>query len=53
MSNKDKYIENPIYYTFDYIINVKKIDLNNIKTDEKSHLLYWKCDNKRFEICKS
>ena len=37
MSNKVKNIDikNRTYYFFDYIINTKNVDLNNIKIDEK------------------
>ena len=39
MSNKVSYIDikNRACYFFDYIINVKKFDTNNIKIDEKSY----------------
>ena len=39
MSNKVKYIDikNRKYYFFNYINNIEKFDLNNIKTDEKSY----------------
>ena len=39
MSNKVKDIDvkNQTYYFFNGIINIKKIALNNIKIDEKSH----------------
>ena len=38
MSNKgkDKDIKDRTYYFVDDIINIKKLDLNNIKIDEKS-----------------
>ena len=38
MSNKgkDKDIKNRTYYFVDDIINIKNLDLNNIKIDEKS-----------------
>ena len=46
MSNKVKDIDlkNRTYYFFNDIINIKKIDLNNIKRDEKSYkniLIYY------------
>ena len=39
MSNsvKDKEIENQTHYFFDDIINIKSVDPNNIKIDEKSY----------------
>ena len=39
MRNKVKYIDikNRTYYFFNDIINIKKIDPNNIKIDEKSY----------------
>ena len=39
MSNKVKDIDikNRTYYFFNYIINIKKFDPNNIKMDEKSY----------------
>ena len=39
MSNKVEYIDikNRKCYFFDYIINIKNFDSNNIKIDEKSH----------------
>ena len=45
MSNKvkDINIKNHTYYFFDYIINIKDFDPNNIKIDEKS--------NKNILIC--
>ena len=38
MSNKFRYIsiKNHTYYFFDDIIDIKSVDPNNIKTDEKS-----------------
>ena len=38
MSSKFRYIsiKNHTYYFFDDIINIKSVDPNNIKTDEKS-----------------
>ena len=59
MSNKDKGIDikNHACYFFDDIINIKNLNKNNTKIDEKSYkkcsyLLYWVCDDQRFEICK-
>ena len=59
MSNKvkDTNIKNCTYYFFDNIINIKKFDPNNIRKDEKviqrySYVLYWICDDKRFEKSK-
>ena len=45
MSNKvkDISIKNHIYYFFDGIINIKKIDPNNIKIDEKSNKSIFIC----------
>ena len=39
MSNKikDRDIKNHTYYFFDDIINIKNVDINNIKIDEKSY----------------
>ena len=58
MSNKDKGIDikNHACYFFDDIINIKNLNKNNTKIDEKSYkkcsyLLYWVCDDQRFEIC--
>ena len=38
MSHKFKYtdIKNRVYYFFDVMINIKNLDPNKIKTDEKS-----------------
>ena len=59
MSNKvqDIDMKNRTYYFSNNIINIKNIDPNNIKIDKKSYkklffLLYWICDNQRFEIGK-
>ena len=41
---KDINIKNYVYYFFDYIINIKDFDQNNIKMDEKSYgniLIYY------------
>ena len=51
-------IRSHAYYFFDDIINIKRFDPNNIKINEISckkyfYLLYWICDNKRFEICEN
>ena len=61
MSNKVKDIDktNHTFYFFDDIMNIKNFDLNNIRIDKKasykknSYLLYWICDNQRFEIHKN
>ena len=61
MSNKIKNIDikNHMYYFFDDIIHIKKIDPNNIKIDEKSYkniLIYYiknLCKDQRFEIHKN
>ena len=54
---KDIDMKNRTYYFFNYIINIKNLDPNNIKTDEKSYknilIYYWICDNQRFEIHKN
>ena len=56
---KDIDMKNRTYYFFNDITNIENFDPNNIKTDEKSYknilnyLLYWICDDQRFEICKS
>ena len=46
MSNKvkERSIKNYIYYLFGHIINIKNVDPNNIKLDEKSYkniLIYY------------
>ena len=60
MSNevKDVDLKNQTYYFFNDMINIRKSDANNTKIDEHSYkkysyLLYWICDNQRFEIRKS
>ena len=60
MSNKVKDIDikNCTYYFFIGIIHIKKFDRNIIKIDEKSYqkysyILYWICDDQRFEIRKN
>ena len=50
MSTKDINKINHTYYFCDDIINIKDLDPNNIKIDEKlykkySYLLYWICDD--------
>ena len=43
-SVKEIYIQNRTYYFFDVMINMKNIDLNKIKIDEKSYqsiLIYY------------
>ena len=58
MSNKVKNInmKNRTYYFSNDIINIKNFGLNNIKIDEVikkySYLLYWICDDQKFEIRK-
>ena len=55
MSNKDIDIKILTYYLLNDIINIKFFNGNNIKIGEKviqkySYLLFWICNDKKFEI---
>ena len=54
---KDIDINNHTYYFFNNIIKIKKIDRNNMKTDEAIqrhfYLLHYICDKQRFKNVKN